>query len=95
MVTAHGVDSDCDVHAAALIASDWPEATLFALGANDFLAAIKAVGANVVTQVHFTRGGFGGQCGSGQKIMSAVHAPFGGGLFVLLDCHGAAPSIWI
>jgi hypothetical protein len=58
-----------------------------ALGLNDFAATIKAVGADVVTQMRFACGGFHSQCRGGQEIVRAVHAALGRGFFILLNGH--------
>jgi hypothetical protein len=60
---------------------------LFASGLDDLAATIKAVGADMVTQMRFTGGRLDGQRRVGQEIVRAMHATLGRGLFVLLDCH--------
>jgi hypothetical protein len=60
---------------------------LFAFGLDDFAATIKAVGADVVTQVRFARGRFNSQCRVGQEVVRAVHATLGRGFFILLNGH--------
>jgi hypothetical protein len=49
---------------------------------------VKAVGADVVTQVDFTGGGLHGGTWGGQGVVRTVHAALGRGLFVLLNGHG-------
>jgi len=58
-----------------------------ALGLDDFAATIKAVGADMVTQVGFARGRFNCQRRCGQEIVRAVHAALGRGFFILLNSH--------
>jgi len=62
-------------------------AELFAFGLDDFAATIKAVGADMVTQMRFAGGRLDGQRRIGQKIVRTVHAALGRGFFVLLDSH--------
>ena len=57
------------------------------LSLENLAATVKAGGADVVTQVGFARGGFHRNAGNNQRIVRAVHAALGGGLFVLLNCH--------
>jgi hypothetical protein len=51
-------------------------------------ATVKAVGADVVTQVNLTSGGLHGGTWGGQGVVRTVHAALGRGLFVLLNGHG-------
>jgi hypothetical protein len=51
-------------------------------------ATVKTVGADVVTQVDFTRGGLHGSTGGRQSVVRTVHTALGRGLFVLLNGHG-------
>src|SRR6185437_15513290 len=60
---------------------------LVVLRLDDYLAAIVAVRANVMTQMHFTRARFHGQRRCRQEIVRTVHAALGRRLLVLLDCH--------
>jgi hypothetical protein len=64
-----------------------PRQSGFGLGLDDFTAAVKAGGADVVAQMHFTGGGLDGDAWNNQRIVRAVHATLGRGLFVLLNCH--------
>jgi hypothetical protein len=61
--------------------------SLFAFGFDYLLATVKSGGAYVVAQVGLTRGRLDRGRRAGQKIMCAVHAAFGWGLLVLLNCH--------
>jgi len=65
---------------------------LLALALDDFFTAVETSRGNVVTQVGFARGRLDSQRGSGQKVMSAVHATLGRGLFVLLNGHFVTPK---
>ena len=58
------------------------------LGLQDLATAIKAIRADMVTQMGFTRRRFNGQRGRCQKIMRTMHAALGRGFLVLLDSHG-------
>jgi hypothetical protein len=49
---------------------------------------VKAVGADVVTQVNFTGGGLHRGAWRGQGVVRTVHTALGRGLFVLLNGHG-------
>jgi hypothetical protein len=60
---------------------------LFTFGLDDLTATVKAVGADMVTQMRFTRGRLNGQRRVGQKIVRTMHATLGRGLFVLLNSH--------
>jgi len=60
---------------------------LFALGLDDLLAAVKAVGADVMAQVNLAGGGLDSQRGLAQRVVRTVHTALGGGFFVLLNCH--------
>jgi len=48
---------------------------------------VETGGADVVAQVHLTRGGFHGGAGGDQSVVRAVHATLGGRLLVLLNGH--------
>src|SRR4029079_9939661 len=67
-------------------------ALLFAV-LDDLLTAVVAGGAHMVPQVHFTRAGLDGNRRSRQRIVCAPHVAPGGGLLVLLNCHGVTPSV--
>src|SRR5512135_1902999 len=66
--------------------------SLFALGLDDFFAAIDAAWADVVTQMWFAGGWLNGQCRVGQEIMRTMHPAFGRGFFILLNCHLSTPQ---
>ena len=57
------------------------------LGLDDLLAPIVAIGADVVTQVHFARGGLDGNRRVFQVIVRTMHAALGRRLLVLLNGH--------
>jgi len=57
------------------------------LGLHDLAATIKTVRADVVTQMHLTRGRLDSGGRRGQKLVRAVHTPLRRCLFVLLNCH--------
>jgi hypothetical protein len=59
---------------------------------NDLLATVVARGADVMAQMHLTRGGFhrGGRIG--QKIVRTMHAPLGRRLLILLNGHVLTPE---
>jgi hypothetical protein len=59
----------------------------FSLVFQHLTATIKAIGADVVAQVGFARGGLDGDARHGQGIVRTVHAALGGRLFVLLNGH--------
>lgn len=59
----------------------------FGLVLQNLTATVKAVGADVVTQVNFTGGGLHGGAWGGQGIVRTVHATLGRRLFVLLNGH--------
>jgi hypothetical protein len=63
------------------------EQLLVVFGLQDFTATIKAVWADMVTHVRFTRGWFDAQLRSDEKVVRAVHAAFRRGFFVLLNSH--------
>jgi hypothetical protein len=52
--------------------------------------AVKAVGADVMTQVCFARGGLDSDAWHIQGIVRTVHTALGGRLFVLLNSHGGS-----
>src|SRR5690606_11649268 len=56
------------------------------------LAAVVAVGGDVVAQVGLARGRVGGQLLGGQGVMRAAHATAGRGNAGLLHSHGLAPA---
>ena len=60
------------------------EAELLALGFHDLLAAIHAAGADVMAQMHFTRGRLDRERRRSEEIMCTVHATLRRGLLVLL-----------
>jgi hypothetical protein len=61
---------------------------LVVLRLDDFLAAVVAVRADMVTHMHFTRARLDCERGRRQEIVRAVHAALRRRLLVLLDCHG-------
>ena len=56
-------------------------------GLQDLATTVKTGGADVVTQVGFTRGGLNGGAWCGQRIVRTVHTTLGRRLFVLLNGH--------
>jgi hypothetical protein len=60
---------------------------LFALDLNYFLAAVKTIRADMVTQMHFPRSGFDSQRRSAKEVVRTVHTTLGRGLFILLNGH--------
>jgi hypothetical protein len=64
-----------------------PGKSSLVLGLQNFATTIEASGADVVTQVGFTRGGLNGDTGHAQSVVRAVHAALGRRFFVLLDGH--------
>ncbi|CAM2178706.1 hypothetical protein PSAC2689_30110 [Paraburkholderia sacchari] len=60
---------------------------LVVLRLDDFLAAVVAVRADVVTQMHFTRARLDSQRRAREEIVRAVHAALRRRLLVLLNCH--------
>jgi len=105
VVAAHGINSYRDIHWAILMGEKLTEfgsrktesfakdrMGLFALGLDDFLAAIVAAGADVMAQMRFARGRLDGQCRVSQEIMRAMHPTFGRGLFILLNSHLSTPQ---
>ena len=60
---------------------------LVVLGLQDLATAIKAIRADMVTQVSLTSGRLNGQRWRGQKIMRTMHAALGRGFLVLLNSH--------
>ena len=60
---------------------------LVVLGLENFAATVKAVRADVVTQVRFTGRWLDAQLRSNQEIVRTVHAALRRGLLVLLNCH--------
>src|SRR5690606_30156847 len=63
-------------------------ASLFALGLDDLAAAVEAIRADVMAQMHFAGGRLDRQRGRGQRVVRTVHATLGRGLLVLLNGHG-------
>jgi hypothetical protein len=59
----------------------------FRFGLQHLATTVETGGADVVTQVGFTRGGFNCNARNNQSIVRAVHTALGRGLFVLLDGH--------
>jgi hypothetical protein len=57
------------------------------LGLQDLATTVEAIGADVVTQMGFTSGGFHGNARHIQGIVRTVHAALGRRLFVLLNSH--------
>lgn len=57
------------------------------LGLQDLAAAVEAIGADVVTQMHFTSGGLDRGARVYQGIVRTVHATLGRRLLVLLNGH--------
>src|SRR5690606_1662062 len=62
------------------------------LGHDHLLAAVVAVGGDVVAQVGLARGRVGGQLLGGQRVVGTTLATAGGGNAGLLDSHGIAPG---
>jgi hypothetical protein len=60
---------------------------LVVLGLEDFTTTVKAVRADVVTQVGFTGRWFDTQLRRDQEVVRAVHTALGWGLLILLNCH--------
>src|SRR5690606_41503299 len=60
---------------------------LIVLGLDDFLAAVVAARADVVTQMRFAGGRLDGQRRIAQRIVRAMHAALRRRLLVLLDSH--------
>jgi len=56
---------------------------------------VKTVGADVVTQVDFASGRLDSDAGHVQRVVRAVHAALGWGLFVLLNSHGGLLRKWV
>src|SRR5512134_733121 len=68
-----------------------PELFLAFLGhrlLDHLLAAVETVGRDAMTQVRLAAGAVDRQRGALQGIVRAAHAPRGGGLSALLNCHG-------
>jgi hypothetical protein len=65
---------------------------LLALSLQNFLATVKTVGRNVVTQMRFTGCRLNCERSNGQEVMSAMHATLGRGFFVLLYGHFVTPK---
>ena len=57
------------------------------LGLHDLAATVEPIRADVMTQMHLTRGRFDRGGWWGQKLVRAVHTPLRRRLFVLLNCH--------
>src|SRR5690606_27176496 len=62
------------------------------LGHDHLLAAVVAVGGDVVAQVGLARGRVGGQLLGGQRVVRTTLATAGGGNAGLLHSHGIAPE---
>src|ERR1700759_2284851 len=60
---------------------------LVVLRLDDFLAAIVAIRANVVAQMHFTRARLDGQRRCREGIVRTVHTALRRRLLILLNCH--------
>jgi hypothetical protein len=60
---------------------------LITLGLDYLLTTVKTGRADVVTQMGLARGWLNRCRRVGQKIMCAMHATLGWGLFILLNCH--------
>jgi hypothetical protein len=60
---------------------------LVVLGLEDFTTTVKAVRADVVTQVGFTGRWLDTQLRRDQEVVRAVHTALGWGLLILLNCH--------
>lgn len=76
------------------IASRQPQSgkhSRFGLGLDDLAPAVKTVWADVMTQMHFTRGRFDRNWRLLKMLVRAMHAAFGRRFLVLLDGHGATP----
>ena len=93
---AHGKSARGDVRAwfnvllAALRRILWNcrgDGLLVVLGLHNLATTIKAVPADVMTQVGFTRSRLNGQRWRCQKIMRTMHAALGRGFLVLLNSH--------
>jgi hypothetical protein len=87
VIAPHGIDCDCDIHQRKLHPARGAPDVLFALGGDDFLAAIVAAGAHVVTQMHLASRGFDREGRIRQKVVRAVHATLRRRLLILLNCH--------
>ncbi len=59
----------------------------FRFGLQHLAATVKTSGADVVTQVGFTRSGFNCNARNNQCIVRAVHTALGRRFFILLDGH--------
>ena len=64
---------------------------LFTLNVDHLLTTIKAVRADVVTEVNFTGLRFNSRSRVRQEVMSTVIAALVGRFFILLDCHSNTP----
>ena len=62
-------------------------ASLFAFATHNLLAPIVTVGADVMAQMHFTRGGLQRHRRSRQRVVRTMHAALGRRFFVLLNSH--------
>jgi hypothetical protein len=60
---------------------------LISFGLNYFFATIVPTRADVVTQMRLSRRRLNRQRRISQKIVRAMHAAFGWGLLILLNCH--------
>src|SRR5690349_5207986 len=66
---------------------------LLALGLDDLFAAVIAVRADVMPQVHFPGGRLERQRRIGKRVVRTVHAALRRGFLVLLYCHVSAPCV--
>jgi hypothetical protein len=60
---------------------------LVVFGFEDFATTVKAVRADVVTQVRFTGGWLDAQLWRDQEVVRTVHTALRRGFLILLDCH--------
>jgi hypothetical protein len=64
----------------------------FGLALQNLPTTVKAIGANVVTQMNFPGGRLDRGSGHIKCVVRPVHAALGRGLLVLLNCHDVAPA---
>jgi|SRR6185312_15015995 len=74
-------------HSCAIWAAKASE-SLFALGLDNFFAAIKSVRTDVMPQMRFARSWFYCEGRISQEIVRPVHTALGRRFLVLLNCHG-------
>jgi hypothetical protein len=79
--------SDATQVSTACFWSSKSDRLLVVFGFQDFATTVKAVRADVVTQVGFTGGWLDAQLWSNQEIVRTVHTALRWGFFVLLNCH--------